>query len=300
MMPENAKLFENSVGTAPGMWMQYKGAYFLSMPGVPSEMKQIMLEYGLQKIQSLTAKDYILHSFIRTIGIGETIINQKIEHIVTDFPPELSLAYLPGVGSVKLRITARGKDEKDLKIKLEKYTQLTADQIRDYIYSFQDEEIQYTLYRLCCDKGITIGTAESCTGGGIASRITEVPGSSGYFEGSIVSYSNKVKQSRLGVKAETLRTHGAVSEQTVIEMVKGAIPALGVDIALAVSGIAGPGGAMPGKPVGTVWIAAGNAANVRTRKIHLSKNRILNIEATEKLALNEVRNFILEYYDTEG
>lgn len=292
-MPSNAILLTNGVGTAPGMWMEYQDSYFLSMPGVPSEMKQIMLDEGLQKIQNLSTQEFIRHAFIRTLGVGETIISQKIEPIVDEFPPELSLAYLPGIASVKLRITARGIDEGYLIQQLEKYTMRIANPIEDWIYSYEDEEIQITLGKLCKEKRLKIGTAESCTGGAIASKITSVPGSSAYFEGAIISYSNDVKERSLQVKPKTLRDHGAVSEATVVEMVQGTIKALHVDVVVAVSGIAGPSGGTPDKPVGMVWLAVGNAHKIKTKKLHLTKNRKRNIEATALLALDEMRKFIL-------
>jgi len=264
-MPTSATLLENHNGTAPGMWFEKDGTILLSMPGVPREMKGIMKDGGLDKIQAANTGFYIIHHIIRTAGQGETYLAEAIEDLVDQFPEEMSMAYLPGLASVRLRISAKGRNQSQL------------------------EEGE-----LCIAKGIKIGTAESCTGGRIAHLITQVPGSSAYYEGSIVSYSNSIKAKALNVSQSTLDTYGAVSEQTVTEMVHGAIDALGVDVSVAVSGIAGPTGGSAEKPVGTVWIAVGNKEKIVARKWQLVKNREINISYSTVIALNQLRLFIEE------
>ncbi|MCL4161550.1 UNVERIFIED_CONTAM: hypothetical protein GTU68_012781 [Idotea baltica] len=300
MMPDTVDLITNQRGTAPGMWFDYKGTKMLSMPGVPHEMKGIMKDQGLSRIQALSPDFHIIHHILRTAGTGETFLAQEIEDVVSDFPEELSIAYLPGLASVKLRLTVQGDDLNKIIAILEIYSKRIEQKVSSWLYTSEDKELEEVLGEVCKSKGIKIGTAESCTGGKIAQLITSVPGSSSYFEGSIVSYSNKIKQEALKVSPSTLETHGAVSSETVKEMVKGAIDSLGVDVAVAVSGIAGPGGGSKEKPVGTVWVAVGNKNRILAKKWQLVKNRELNIRYSATVALNQMRLFILDRLDDDG
>jgi len=300
MMPDTVDLITNQRGTAPGMWFDYKGTILLSMPGVPHEMKGIMTDQGLSRIQALSPDFHIIHHILRTAGTGETYLAEKIEDIVSDFPEEITIAYLPGLASVKLRLTVQGSDLKKILSILETYSKRIEQRVSSWIYTSEDKELEEVLGEVCISRGIKIGTAESCTGGKIAQLITSVPGSSAYFEGSIVSYSNNIKEKLLNVNTATLERHGAVSKETVREMVRGAIDALGVDVAVAVSGIAGPGGGSKEKPVGTVWVAVGSKERVIAKKWQLVKNRELNIRYSATVALNQMRLFILDRLDDKG
>jgi nicotinamide-nucleotide amidase len=291
-MPGSAELVENPVGTAPGMWMRHDKKIILSMPGVPREMKQIMTQGGLDKIAALVDDVIIKHYIIQTAGVGETTIADMIEDIVDDFPPELSIAYLPSTGSVKLRLTAKTQDERRAKQLTEATGQKIVNRLGNLVYGIGPDKLAHAIGRLCKEKGIKIATAESCTGGGIGNMIVSVPGSSAYYEGSLVTYSNELKNSLLNVSAETIKENGAVSEETVKEMIAGLAARTNCDAGVAVSGIAGPGGGTADKPVGTIWIATGNQNKVVTRKLQLVRNRKMNIDYTITLALNELRLFI--------
>ena len=293
-LPSKAEMIPNSRGTAPGMWFEKDGKYYLSMPGVPTEMKGIMEEHGLDRIHSLDPENEIVHFIIQTAGLGETRIAEKIKDILETFPPNVSIAYLPNTGAVKLRITGKGKKGENLKDTVDAFGQKVSERLGNIAYANETITLEAALGKLLIDKSLTLGTAESCTGGRIAHLMTSIPGSSRYFYGSVVAYDNSVKQNILGVKKDTLMDHGAVSEATVTEMAKGALKVLGVDVTVAVSGIAGPGGGTPEKPVGTIWIAVANASRVMAKKLQLVKNRELNIRYSSVAALNMVRYFLLE------
>jgi len=294
MLPSSAQLITNKRGTAPGMWMQKGDRYLLSMPGVPSEMKGLMLGGGLQRIADLNPDTLIDYQIIKTVGIGESVISERIQPILTTLPDHIEIAYLPGVGSVKLRLTATGQSEDDVRGANANAAALIEAELGDYVYGRGDITLQEAVGQLAKDKGWMIGTAESCTGGHISQLITSISGSSKYYKGSVIAYANEVKTDILGVPTSTLEKHGAVSEPTVRQMVLGLIDHLDVDIAVAVSGIAGPTGGSPEKPVGTIWMAVGNKSEVVTRKLSLSKNRELNIRYTAVFALDMMRRFLLK------
>ena len=263
------------------------------MPGVPYEMKALMKKEVLPKLSEKTTSGEILHDSIETAGVGETTVAKGIEEIGENLPPKIKLAYLPHLGTVTLRLTGRGDGKMDLKKAMQEQVDLINKAIPDFIYGYDGEKLEECIGRLLKKEGKILGTAESCTGGFIAHLITSIAGSSDYYKGSVVAYSNEVKMKMLDVKAETLDNHGAVSEGTVREMVLGTIQTLGVDYAIAVSGIAGPGGERPGKPVGTIWTAFGEAGNIKTLKLQLGKDRIKNIQLTATYCLNNLRKFLL-------
>ncbi len=291
-MPSTAQLITNPQGTAPGMWIDHLETIILSMPGVPREMKAIMESAGLLKIKSLVRGSHIHHHIIQTAGTGESVIAERIEDIVDTFPPELSIAYLPGLASVKLRLTAKTRTEHDAMTLTAQYGVKIQERLGDIVFGIGKDSLPAALGRLCREKQVTIATAESCTGGGIGHALVQVPGSSAYYLGSIVSYSNTLKENLLNVLQQTLINHGAVSEETVIEMIHGLTDQTGCDVGVAVSGIAGPGGGSAEKPVGTIWLAIGNKSTCKTRKLQLVKNRKINIDYTIITAMNELRLFI--------
>ncbi len=295
-IPSKAQLVQNPRGTAPGMWFEHKNKIILSMPGVPGEMKAIMNTAGLDMIKKLVKDSHIKHYIIQTAGVGETTLAEAIDDIVDSFPNEVSIAYLPNIGRVKLRITAKTKTQKDAEELSQKYGQLITERVEKYVFGIGDITLSAALGQLCKAKSIKISTAESCTGGGIGNTIVSQAGSSAYYEGTIVSYSNQLKTSLLGVSTSTLNTHGAVSKQTVTEMVAGLIKLTHTDVGLAVSGIAGPGGGTPDKPVGTIWLAVGSRENIITKKLQLARDRTMNISYTITLALNELRLFIQDNF----
>ncbi len=294
-LPANCTTLRNKMGTAPGMWFEKNGKVFVSMPGVPYEMKYLMEHEVIPKLKTTFKTQPIVHRTISTAGVGESVLAGLVEDIETNLPDFVKLAFLPNLGKVRLRLTARGEDEAYLNQFLDQKVIEIKEKIGDLIFGYEKQTISEVIGLLCKEKGVTIGTLESCTGGRVAHDITSVSGSSAYFKGSIVAYSNDIKRKLLDVSADTLAAHGAVSKETVIEMVKGGLTTLGVDYALAVSGIAGPTGGTPDKPVGTIWVAVGNKEYIEATLVKGGKDRAKNIERTTTLSLNILRQFILKY-----
>lgn len=291
-MPQGVELIPNSMGTAPGMRFRKDKKQIISMPGVPYEMKAIMEEYVLPELKEASDQT-LFHYTIHTACTGETIIENKITHIVNTFPDHINISYLPSIGSVKIRLSAIGTNEKLLEAEVMSFANKIIDILGDIVFGFNDTSLQAELKKICIQKNITIATAESCTGGAIASRIVTVPGSSAYFKSGIVAYSNEIKQQILQIDASILENFGAVSEQTVKAMVDGVIDLFGVDVAVAISGIAGPDGGSQDKPVGTIWICVGNKSNKVTFHLLNGKNRDKNIEAGTMYALDILRKYVM-------
>ena len=292
-VPDVCEVIQNKRGSAPGMVFKKGGKIFISMPGVPYEMQGIMNEV-IPYLKEQFTLPVIIHKTILTAGIGESALAEMIADFEGNLPEEIKLAYLPNYGMVRLRLTTSGFDKiATQKVIDEQFHQLK-EFVKKYMVTDEDETMQVVLGKLLLNNEKTISTAESCTGGAIASLITSVAGSSAYYEGSIVSYSYEVKETLLDVKNQTLNKYGAVSEETVVEMLKGLLNRMHTDYGIAVSGIMGPGGGTPDKPVGTVWIAVGNKEKYVAQKIHLRFERPKNIEVTSIMALNMMRKFILE------
>lgn len=294
-MPASAILLPNRLGTAPGMLFETEQADIISMPGVPYEMKAIMNDAVIPRLKS-RSDIAVLHQTLSTVGFGETALSDKIDDIVHSFPDHLKLAFLPSLGKVRLRISGSAPDKNKLKKDIQHFADKIKERLTTAIFAEEDIALEKALGDLCVQKNVKIGFAESCTGGLISHKVTSIPGSSAYFTGSFVVYSYEMKESLLGVKKETLDQFGAVSEETVREMVQGGLQHSDADIMVAVSGIAGPGGGTPDKPVGTIWLAIGNKNKTESKKLQLLKDRTLNIEYTSNVALNLVRLFLLEHY----
>ncbi|MFT7382133.1 MAG: nicotinamide-nucleotide amidase, partial [Roseivirga sp.] len=279
----------NALGTAPGTWYERDGKVFVSMPGVPHEMKNLMNEFVIPKVRNFFNSPVIYHRLIKTVGIGESFLADKIKDWEDSLPSHVALAYLPSIGHVKLRLTAVGDDREILK----QDVQLLIDQLmplaEKYIYGYDKTTLEEAVGQMLIAEKKTIAFAESCSGGFIQHKMTTTPGSSAYFQGGLVPYHNQFKIDLLGVKAETLEKHGAVSEECVIEMAERVREKFNADIGAASSGIAGPDGGSDEKPVGTVWIAYADGKKTIAKKLQLTQNRILNIELTEISVLNLVR-----------
>lgn len=293
-MPSNADLLMNKMGTAPGMWFEHDGKVLVSMPGVPYEMKYLMEAEVLPKLKNQFPGKPISHRTILTVGEGESRIAERIDPFLEALPPNIKMAYLPGTGQVRLRMTGIGDDENELNRLLDTKVEELKPFISEFIFGFEKEKLEEVVGKMLLEKGKTLSTAESCTGGFLAHKITSIPGSSAYFSGSVIAYSNAVKMNQLQVKPSTLKMQGAVSEETVKEMVRGTLDMLKTDIAIAISGIAGPDGGTPEKPVGTIWIGIGDKKNTKTYQLNLWKDRMKNIEYTTTVALNVIRKFLLE------
>jgi nicotinamide-nucleotide amidase len=293
-VPDNCIVLKNPVGTAPGMLFEKKGKIFISLPGVPKEMKDLMQTAVLPYLEKNCQRSAIVHLNLLTAGIGESVLAELIQDFENSLPPSVSVAYLPNYGMVKLRLTGIGNNEEALKDLMnplfDELKKLTA----DYLVTDVEESLEETLGKLLVQKKSTIGTAESCTGGLIGQMISSVPGASTYYKGSVVSYANEIKESLLKVNPSTLETAGAVSEKTVLEMANGALQTLKTDYIIAVTGIMGPQGGSPDKPVGTVWVAVGNSAKLTTKKLQLGFDRLRNTQQTAVTSLNLLRQFIRE------
>ncbi|MBX0289919.1 competence/damage-inducible protein A [Hymenobacter sp. HSC-4F20] len=289
LVPANCEVLFNAVGTAPGMWFADRGTVFVSMPGVPHEMKYLMTNEVLPRLQQHFQTPPIEHVVVQTIGLGESFLAQQIEAWEATLPPNVKLAYLPYLGGVRLRLTGHDDGQPNLRPRMEALLPELRTLLGEHIFAIGEIKLEEAVGQLLLERGLSVGTAESCTGGLLAHRLTSIPGSSRYYQGSIIAYSNDIKMRELGVKPETLTTHGAVSEATVAEMAEGLRRRLGVDVALATSGIAGPDGGTPDKPIGTICFAYADANRTVTRQISFNRGRQLNLEYTTTMALNLLR-----------
>lgn len=292
-VPDVCTVLHNARGTAPGMLFKRESKVFISLPGVPHEMKGLIVNEVVPYLLSAFKMPAIVHKTAFTAGQGESMIAELLKDFEPSLPSHIKLAYLPNYGMVKLRLTSRGENKEEVEKELMPYFEKLQELVKDYLVTNEDEGLEIVIGKILKAKGKTMGTAESCTGGYIAHLITSVSGSSAYYKGSVISYANEIKENILGVKQETLLSVGAVSEETVKQMVKGAISKLNVDFALATSGIMGPEGGTDEKPVGTVWIAVGNKEKTETLKLNLRFDRQRNIGMTAANALNLLRKFIL-------
>lgn len=273
-VPSSCKVLYNEWGTAPGMKFTKSEKTMYVLPGVPFEMKRLMQKYVLPDI--IKASDFeIYHKTIYTFGIGESFLADRIKDWEDSLPKEIKLAYLPSRGAVKLRLSCKQQKGNGIENKVDEYAKRLENLIPEHVSKY--EKIEESIGHLLKQQSSTMCTAESCTGGGIASRIVSIPGSSAYFKGSVVAYSNDIKMSMLNVSEGTLESHGAVSEQTVVEMAKNARKLFKTDFAISISGIAGPDGGTAEKPVGTVWVAIASENDVKTKLFHFGNDRSENI-----------------------
>lgn len=291
-IPDVCTVLKNERGTAPGMLFEKHGKIFVSLPGVPHEMKGLMQNHVLPLIKTKFDAPHIGHRTLLTAGIGESMLAEMIQHWEEKLPPFVKLAYLPNYGMVRLRLTASG-EEVAVETELDKQFELVKVLVKDWLVVDEDLPMNEVVGILLKQRNQTMSTAESCTGGYIAHLLTSIAGSSNYFLGSVVSYDNSIKQNVLGVKEDTLKTSGAVSEETVKQMLSGVLQIMKTDYAIAVSGIMGPDGGTAEKPVGTVWIAVGNNQKTEAKQLHFRFDRRRNIELTAINALNLLRMFIL-------
>jgi nicotinamide-nucleotide amidase len=294
-VPASCRVLKNSSGTAPGMWFEKDGTIYISMPGVPNEMKHLMTEIVLPELNKRFISQVIVHRNIMTYGTFES----KLADILTDFeaglPEYIKLAYLPSSGIIKLRLTGTGSDRSMLTTSLKEQVKILYKTIPEFIYSEEEESLEMVIGKLLKARKKTVSTAESCTGGQIAQMLTSIAGSSEYYTGSVIAYDNSVKKTLLGVKNETLEKSGAVSEETVKEMAEGVRKALRTDFAIATSGVAGPDGGTAIKPVGTVWIAVASEKGIFSEKKVFGNDRSANIIRFSLAALNLLRKEILKY-----
>jgi nicotinamide-nucleotide amidase len=288
-LPTACEKITNPIGTAPGMWFDRGEKIFMSMPGVPHEMKRMMTDHVIPRLQKKYSLPIIYHKIIRTIGLGESFLAEKISDWEKSLPDNFKLAYLPSLGEVKLRLTGMGDSLISLKEQEEILTHQLQERFGKYIYGYGEDPIEVVIGKMLRERKLTLSMAESCTGGYLSHLITSVPGSSGYFMGSMIPYAYEIKMRQLGVRPETLEKYGAVSEPTITEMANIVRAKFNTDIGVATSGIAGPGGATPDKPVGTIWIAYSDKHKTVTKLLKLSSDRMINIKLTSVNVLNLIR-----------
>ena len=283
-VPDGCTVIQNINGTAPCMWFEVNGIIFVSLPGVPFEMMHLMEDEILPRLKKSFELPFIVHKTILTAGIGESFLAKEIEDIENSLPEHIKLAYLPKMGQVRLRLSSKGTNKETIDREVNHYANLMMDRLAEYLVASDDVALEKAILDLMKANNMSLSTAESCTGGYISHLLTKHAGSSAVFAGGAVVYSYDLKESVLGVKHQTLANYGAVSEQTVTEMAAGAIKHFKTDYAIAVSGIAGPDGGMPGKPVGTVWIAVANKTKVVAKLFNFGNQRLQNIERSATAA----------------
>jgi nicotinamide-nucleotide amidase len=292
-VPDNCKLIHNRLGTAPGLWFMNSKASFIFMPGVPFEMKAI-LEDLVPELKRIFGSPSIVHRTILTHGIAESALAKVISDWEMNLPEFLSLAYLPSPGMVRLRIT--GKNTLDIDIyniineEIKKLNKI----IPEYIFGYDNDSLQKVVGELLRKRKFTLSTAESCTGGTIASLITSVPGCSIYYKGSVVAYSNDIKSKILNIDNELIIKNGAVSKEVAESMAKGVRKLLESDYSIATTGIAGPDGGTMEKPIGSVWIAISGPSGTSSQLFRFGDERNRNISRTAYAALNQLRKIILK------
>lgn len=294
-VPETCEVLPNLRGTAPGMWFEKEGVVYISLPGVPHEMKGLMTHSVLPKLKEQFLLPALQHRTLLTAGQGESFVAERLVTFEENLPSHIKLAYLPTYGMVRLRLTGRGEN---IALLTEEIDRAFADLqvlVKEWLVATEDVSVPVIISRLLKEKGATLGTAESCTGGYIAHLLTSLPGSSAIFLGTVVAYANSVKKNILGVENKTLQEQGAVSEETVLQMAAGVCKQLQTDYAIATSGIMGPDGGSEEKPVGTVWIAVTTkGGKTRAQKFHFRFDRMRNIELAANNALLLLRRFLLE------
>lgn len=299
-VPDGCITLMNKKGTAPGMWFEQHGKVFVSMPGVPFEMKGLMSESVLPMLKQKFGLPVIIHKTILTQGIGESMLAERIEAWEDSLAAEnIKLAYLPAASMVRLRLSATGTDREKLQQIVDRKVQEVLPLINSYVYGYDDQQLEKVVGDLLIEKKQTVSTAESCTGGMIAHMITSVSGSSAYYQGSIVSYANEIKMEQLGIPAGLLGQYGAVSDECVRMMAQHMREKFKTDFAVATSGIAGPDGGTEEKPVGTVWIAIAGPDKTWSKKFRFGGDRERNILAASITTLALLRKMILGELDAD-
>lgn len=292
MLPASAMVITNETGTAPGLLFEKEGKNYIFLPGVPFEMKKILLDSVLPLLKKRFSLPCLVHRTIMTQGLPESCMAERLKDFEKQLPPGMTLAYLPSYGGVRLRLSLSGNNRQEVETILNHQIEILLDYVQPFAYGFDEQTLPEVLGNMLRKSKMYLSVAESCTGGSIAAAITSVPGSSDYFKGGIVAYSNEMKVKELFVPGHLIEQYGAVSEEVVRAMAKGILVRLETDFAIAVTGIAGPGGGTPDKPVGTVWIAVADKFSVVSRVFRFGEIRERNIYRTTQTALNMLRMFM--------
>lgn len=291
-VPDGCTVIQNRVGTAPVTWFEKNGKVIVSMPGVPNEMKHIMSTELIPRLSQRYKTPTIIHKNVIVQGYPESALAMKIADWENALPADIHLAYLPNYGIIKLRLSGISDDPLSLEFSINQQIAGLTEILADAIVAYDDTPVEEMIGNLLADKGMTLSTAESCTGGFIAHKITSIPGSSQYFKGSVVAYSNEVKVNVLNVLPGDIDLYGAVSKQVVEQMAVNVRKLLKTDVAIATSGIAGPDGATAEKPVGVVWISVSSPNGVVSREFKFGNVRLQNIERTAQTAMLMLKDVI--------
>jgi nicotinamide-nucleotide amidase len=292
-LPEACTILENQMGTASGMWFEREGKIFVSMPGVPYEMKHLMEEQVLPRIKEKYELPAIFHRTVMTEGVGESFLADVIQDWEKSLEADqIKIAYLPSPGIVKVRLSAEGSDRSELQLKVDRKIKELYELVPNYIFGENDLSPEAAIAETLKEKKVTVATAESCSGGYLAHLLTSTPGSSAYFVGSVISYSNQVKENQLNVNSEDLEKYGAVSKSVVEQMAVNIRAQMKTDYGLATSGVAGPDGGSDEKPVGTVWVAISSKDGVYAKKFNFEKHRGRNIKRSALAAISMLRRAI--------
>ncbi len=293
-VPESSIALENDLGTAAGLWFEKNGKVFISLPGVPFEMEDLFTKKVIPKLKELFTLPVIYYKTIITHGSFEAQLAEELKDFESGLPENISMAYLPSPGIIRLRLGIIGHKLEDLEKEIEHQISKLWDIIPEYIIGYDNDTLEMIIGNILKDKNQTLAVAESCTGGAIASLITSVPGSSEYFKGAIVAYSNEIKRDQLAVESTLIDTYGAVSKQVVEVMADNTRLLFNTDYSISVSGVAGPSGGTIEKPVGTIWIAVSCKTETRSQKFIFGDNRERNIRRTSVAALNMLRKLFLD------
>lgn len=293
-LPDNCKIITNNYGTASGMWFEEKGRIFISLPGVSYEMKSMIKNDIIPEFEKRFKLPFIIHKTILTNGTTESEMADRLNNWESNLPPDIKLAYLPSPGILRLRISGKGNDKSKLEKEINNQVDTLFKLVSDYVFGYEDDRIEEITGNLLAKNNLTVAVAESCTGGKISELLTSIPGSSAYFKGSVIAYSNEIKTRILGVSENNLKKFGAVSEEVVKEMAEKILKLYNAGFAVATSGIAGPSGGTDTKPVGTTWIAVASKNETVTRKYSFGEHRGRNILKASFTALNMLRKLVLD------
>ena len=294
LVPRSATVLHNQMGTAPGLWLEKEGTIYVFMPGVPFEMKYLMEHQVLPRVRKRFNTSPILHRTILTQGLPESMLAEKLTEWEANLPHFIKLAYLPSPQNVRLRLSARGNNRLELQKSIDEQAERLQAIIPNNIYGFDNDTLAGNIGKILTERGRTLATAESCTGGNIAHLITLNPGSSKYFNGTVVAYSNNVKTNILNIDKELIEQHGAVSREVAEAMARQVRILLKTDYGVATTGIAGPDGGTETKPVGTVWIAVTDGKKMVSKCFNFGPERDRNITRASQTALNLLRNLIVD------
>ena len=293
-VPEGFEALQNPRGMAPGLWgARDDGRLVVVMPGVPHEMEAICTQHVLPRLRARAGDAVVLHRTLLTAGEGEAALAERLGDLSDVLTDGVTLAFLPGLGGVRLRLTVRGADRAAAQEALDRHAARLRRDLGALVFGEDDDTLEGVVGAMLAERGLTLAVAESCTGGAVAARITSVPGASRYFVGGVVAYGNAVKARQLGVEEAVLREQGAVSEPVARQMAAGARTALGADLAVSTTGIAGPTGGTPEKPVGLVWLGYADAAGTHAVRLQLTTDRAVNVGLAATAALNLVRRQLL-------